>query len=94
MPKPFGGYWFPIAGANCIPNAFAAYRALKASQCEAVRAWINRRVRLLKAEYLLPKGWGEYSGKLHPNEDGPTGSVGVAAPGGPEGSAGSTGGGT
>jgi hypothetical protein len=53
---------------------------------------VERAIKLGLVE-RLPKGWATPKPALHPNElEG--GAVGTAAPGGPEGSGGSTGGGT
>jgi len=58
MPKPGGGYWLPIARYADVTAAVAAYRELAPRQREGVYRWITLRARLLKAEHLLPQGWG------------------------------------
>jgi HK97 family phage prohead protease len=68
LEKGDGTFWFPLKMASDVANCVAAYRELNPKAREGVYRWITLRCRALKLEYLLPKGWGEYSGKLHPNE--------------------------
>jgi hypothetical protein len=68
LQKRDGSFWFPLTAASDVDNCVAAYRALEATERDGVRAWITLRCRLLNLSHMLPQGWDEYSGKLHPRE--------------------------
>jgi hypothetical protein len=79
LQMPDGSYAYPIVNLADLMNAVAAYERADGDKT-GVRARIVRRAREMGLDYLLPKGWGEFSEKPGPKE---AGAAGVAAPGGP-----------
>jgi hypothetical protein len=80
MPKPGGGFWFPLVSVSDVANCVAAYRALKPSQRDGVREWITKRCRALKIENWLPQGWGGRDRPRDPDGDGDRAQSGVTEP--------------